>query len=222
MVFEQSSTFIVPENVHSICAVAVGCAFGQGGGGLGWRNHIPVTPGEELVVQVGVYADAVKGATVLKRADGSVLMGAGHSTTNSGGLGGKNYLAENDGGDNGGAGGGSGSTAYGGGAGGYMGRGGNGGSSAGNAGAGGGGGGGKAAAGGGVGILGQGNNGVGASGSQVSILGGKGSVTAPATQMAYGAGGQKASTFGEQVSSGVIRIIWGDGRAFPTTKTGDL
>ena len=54
-----------PINVTSVCVVAVGgggsnglrgttgYAVGGGGGGLGWKNNIPVTPGQTYLVQVG-------------------------------------------------------------------------------------------------------------------------------------------------------------------------
>lgn len=144
------------------------------------------------------------------------------------------------GGGNGGAGGSTRSYrgSGGGGAGGYSGNGGNGGSysslgvnnPAGTNGTGGGGAGGSAAynantstGGGGVGILGQGNSG--------TIYGGAGSGgTGPSGRVGGGYGGGAAGYATGWVSGpvpgaggpGAARIIWGTGRAFPATNTGDL
>lgn len=43
----------VPAGVYSICGVAVAPGTSGRGGGLHWRNDIPVTPGEILTVRVG-------------------------------------------------------------------------------------------------------------------------------------------------------------------------
>ena len=65
--FTSSDDFVVPDGVSSINVIAVGggggaaycpgsssySGAGGGGGGLGYRNNIPVTPGEILQVYVG-------------------------------------------------------------------------------------------------------------------------------------------------------------------------
>jgi hypothetical protein len=67
--------------------------------------------------------------------------------------------------------------------------------------------------GGGVGILGQGangsaNGGGGSGGSNGGSIGG-----------AYGGGG---GTDGNNGGTGAVRIIWGAGRSFPSTNTGNV
>ena len=64
-------SWIAPANVTSVCVVCIGGGgrgetgvnnnapldgyrYGGGGGGLGWKNNIPVTPGQSYVVTVGV------------------------------------------------------------------------------------------------------------------------------------------------------------------------
>ena len=138
----------------------------------------------------------------------------------------------------------------GGGAGGYTGAGGNGaGTAVGTAGAGGGGGGGgratssgTAGSGGGVGLLGAGANGVvglnstdgkggggGSGGTNGAFFGsgtasvyGSGTFNTPG---AYGGGAGASDVAGNEISAGgggAVRIIWGAGRAFPSTNTGNL
>ena len=132
-----------------------------------------------------------------------------------------------------------GSTGGGGGAGGYAGDGGRGYSTNHTAGAGGGGGGGYSnASGGGVGILGQGANGVAGIYNKNNGLGGPGSGgsygTLSGTSVggrggAYGGGATPSTNYqsysalkGGQGGHGAVRIIWGNGRAYPSTKTGNL
>lgn len=186
-------SWTAPAGVSSVCVVCVGATTfynnsdsnGRGGGGLGWKNNIPVTPGQSYTVSVakGLFTSAssipfseestdsyfispttVKGGSV-KMSNlrvGGTFVGDGGGNGGTGGL--------NDASNIGG----------GGGAGGYSGNGGNGGSgtSNGSAGAGGGGGGGGSTSrsakvysynygiavgqqGGGVGLYGQGANGAG-------------------------------------------------------------
>ena len=213
---------------------------GGGGGGLAWKNNIAVTPGETLTVGVGQRGTPggsggqsyiSRGATYLVQASG----GTGGSSSNSqrnGGLGGARMVG--DGGGSGGQGGRTGNNVGGGGgggAGGYSGNGGNGGAGnatiAATAGSGGAGGGGNATSagsrgGGGVGVYGQGGSG--------SNLGGGGSggvsgtIAAFSNQITggnYGGGGgaeeDDTTITGTQGGQGVVRIIWGLGRAFPST-----
>jgi hypothetical protein len=70
-------TWVCPEGVTSVCAVAVGGGgggrerssangsttldgypSGGGGGGLGWKNNIPVEPGQQITVRVGAGGPA--------------------------------------------------------------------------------------------------------------------------------------------------------------------
>ena len=54
-----SFTWTAPAGVTSVCVVCVGAggnestAAGDGGGGLGWKNNISVTPGQSYTVVVG-------------------------------------------------------------------------------------------------------------------------------------------------------------------------
>lgn len=165
--------------------------------------------------------------------------GAGGSYTGdgggSGGNGGNGTGADSNN-DNVGEGGG------GGGAGGYSGNGGNGWSTStasqnGSGGGAGGGGGsdGGGGGGGGVGILGQGTSGTGGGYNSPSYSNGgsggeNGTASGPQTSGngfnggAYGGGGGgvDSGTVGGLGGVGAVRIIWGPGRSFPTTQTGDL
>lgn len=225
-------------------AVGDGSNYGSGGagGGLSYGNSISVTPGESMTVIVGAGGNPI---TTSVRTDGNsgqasqfnrgatVLLNAG------GGQGGI-YAAVATGGTStgtsrtgGGVGGGGGRgywTAGGGGAAGYTGNGGDGGNtSSGGSGAvggngigGGGGGAGTGNGGGGVGILGQGSSGVGSSGAGGGGSGGTSG--SGATAGSYGGGGGGVATSGTTGAGGVgaVRIIWGTGRAFPSTLTGNL
>ena len=179
-----SYSWTCPDGVTSVCAVCVGAGgdggsnkHGDGGGGLGWKNDIPVTPGQSYTVVVG---DKNSGGGDSYFLDYNTVRGGGGGVGDSspGGWGGSGGTFVGDGGGNGGNGGtqnqSTGGSGGGGGAGGYTGNGGNGGTgisfgaSSGNQGNGGAGGGGAGAsweggAGGGVGLLGEGTNGAGAS-----------------------------------------------------------
>ena len=220
---------------------------GGGGGGLAYANAVSVTPGETLTVVVGAggvqtggsggLSEVKRGATALTKSTGGV---GGHSTvdgyeapggTASVGTGGTGGSGGEPGNNTGGG--------AGGGAGGYSGNGGNGGarnsdSLPGTAGAGGGGGGGEGGnagsrGGGGVGLLGQGTSGsYGAAGNGGS--GGTDGVIATTngqiTGGSYGggAGAEEDDTVidGTKGGVGAVRIIWGSGRAFPSTNTGNV
>lgn len=219
--------FIVPEGVEFIHGVAIGPGNGYPGGGLSWRNNIPVTPGETLRVVTGLRKDAVtvnysgvfRGATTLLYAFGSV------ANSTAGGKGGKAANAINDGGGDGGYVSQGTGTCGGGGAGGYTGTGGVG-VTSGNAGDGSGGGGGggttfknsgggtSVAVGGGTQPYGLGESGMGGkTGSANTIRGGTGSLVYPDEYGYYGGGNAR---------TGCVRLIWGNGRAFPSTKTWNL
>lgn len=206
----STALWTVPPGVTSYCAVAIGGGatsnsnHGSGGGGLAYVNNVSCTPGDIIPVFAGgagqkSYIAGTFGAT------GGIAGG-------SGGAGGAPF------GHTGGASGGSGGAFLGGGGGcgGYSGAGGAGASGSFGAGAGGSASGGNnsTTGGGGVAPYGQGSSGVsaGAGGSggtsaQVDGAGGQ-----------YGGGGSGAA--GKIGSNGVVRIIWGEGRLFPSTNTG--
>ena len=221
---------------------------GGGGGGLGWKNNIAVTPGQSYTVVVGDRGTTSADGGDSYFINSSTVWGeGGHSAPYSNNIGG-GYAG--DGGGNGGN--GSSATSWGGGgggAGGYSGNGGSANTGSGNSGSGGGGGGGaghsnadsndskrKGGGGGGVGLLGQGTDGFGApTTSYGGDGGGGGSGGGNGNQSSthnggsggqYGAGsGGTNDTSGNSSGnpgSGAVRIIWGAGRAFPSTNTGDL
>jgi hypothetical protein len=220
---------------------------GGGGGGLGWKNNITVVPGQSYTVYVGAgtAADVAGTADYSYFINTSTVAGFGGTGTGSatGGTGG-GYVG--DGGGNGGSPDSSGTadSTGGGGAGGYSGNGG--GSSIntdGQPGSGGGGGGGgaggssdAASGGGGVGIYGEGSSGAGGiyTANDAGAGGGGGSggsdggsgLSAGANNDggAYGGGGGGAELNGEAGAGagGAVRIIWGSGRAFPSTNTADV
>ena len=245
-------TWRCPSGVTSVCVVCIGggagsqgaTASGNGGGaggGLGWKNNIPVTPGADYTVVVGkgggsgTYGNPDGGesyfisAGTVRGAPGSYLVGGGYT------------------GDGGGTGGNAIASGAGGGAGGYTGTGGySPANSYGNAGSGGAGGAGAGhsstygySSGGGVGPFGQ-----GPSGSGVSYMGGYGGSGGENGRSGenpyygrgfndrpgglYGGGGGGPGDdvgfgHGYQIGGrGCVRIIWGAGRSFPSTGTGDM
>lgn len=224
-----SYTWTCPAGVYSVCVVAIGGGCGgpsseyqggNGGGGLGYKNNISVSPGSTYTVVVGDVNSGGNPAGDSWFSSTATVRGLGglYTNTSTGGAGGS-YVG--DGGGAGGAGGdansGGGYYAGGGGAGGYSGNGGHGGNwdgSGATAGSGGAGGGGATGwSGGGVGIFGQGSSGAAGSGSN----GGAGS---GGSGLAYGAGGWPA-VGGTSSYRGAVRIIWGSGRAFPSSGTAD-
>ncbi|QQN73167.1 hypothetical protein [Croceicoccus sp. YJ47] len=220
----------VPRGVREICALCIGAggvrtsqtSLAGAGGGLAWKNRIPVTPGETLTIRVGKRHVTFDAAT--RASTASYIARAGQYLAHaSGGGEGDQYGTPtvHDGGGNGGAG-----SYGGGGAGGYSGKGGNGGASniAPLPGEGGGGGGAYVSSGsdvyhggGGVGLYGQAAS--GAAGTFNSQGGKGGSGGAPGTTLAggdYGGGG--SYTVGAKAGRGAVRIIWGPKRAFPSTQ----
>lgn len=190
-----SYSWTVPAGVTSVSVVAVGgggggaSGNGGGGGGLGWKNAIPVTPGQSIPVVVGAGGSNNTNGGVSYFGSASLVAGFGGVAGGAGGI----FVG--DGGGNGGAGGTPSGLFYeggAGGAGGYTGNGGRGGYNAttglaGQDGTGGGGGGGGAFArdygiyigqrpsgGGGVGLLGRGASGAGAVGADFETVGGRG------------------------------------------------
>ena len=239
-------TWTCPPGVTSVCVVCIGggasspgstwSATAGGGGGLGWKNNISVVPGQTYTVQVGKGGDG----SAVSSAGGdswfistSTVRGIGGSGTTGGGFVG-------DGGGNGGTGG----QYGGGGAGGYTGNGGN----QDNSGSGGGGAGASGyssthggAGGGGTGPFGQGASGtvrgsgspgMGGSGGEDGVMGENGfysiGTIGSKTGGLYGGGGGGTgtnTTTGSGINRGgrgCVRIIWGAGRSFPSTGTGDM
>ncbi|WP_425284871.1 glycine-rich domain-containing protein [Devosia crocina] len=241
-------TWTVPEGVTSICAVCVGAGGtgesraniggspqGGGGGGLAWGNDIPVTPGQVLNIVVGAAATSGRSGSTILHFDWLIATGGnkggsfGPAPPTTDGTGGTSGGTKRQGGGSGGTGGHVTSGAGGGGgAGGYSGDGGRGGGFLGDFAQGQGGGGaggqhtvsntaGQSRGGGGVGIYGEGQNGLisggGGSGGQNSPLAGGGN-------FGGGSGSRNNSSVIVPGASGAIRIIWGEGRAFPSTDTG--
>ena len=236
-----------PAGVTSVCAVCVGSGGGQrsgGGGGLGWKNNIPVTPGQSYTVEVGAGVQG-NGSTSYFIDANTVSGGGGAGNAVQGDGGG--YVG--DGGGNGGMGsiGAHGDHGGGGGAGGYSGDGGTGGKSQaggattgtdGTGGAGGGGGGfsngyTQGTGGGGVGIYGEGASGTGGSGDGGGWggQGGSGGETPPVSASypngrrggAYGGGAGTYSSYAwwdQNGGGGAVRLVWsvdGSPVAFPST-----
>tara|TARA_B110000503_G_scaffold143399_1_gene244638 strand:- start:328 stop:2601 length:2274 start_codon:yes stop_codon:yes gene_type:complete len=216
---------------------------GGSGGGLGWKNNITVSPGTAYTVVVGAggaqgfySSGAQNGADSYFINTGTVRGGFGgfgrYSQSRNGGT----YTG--DGGGNGGAVTSTSSSGNGpcggGGAGGYTGAGGSSTNTTSYGGSGGGGGAGNAGSstrnsggGGGVGLLGEGvSGGIGQGGSG----GTNGQFTADTNSARnggnYGGGGGGASSSSWGVAGngggGAVRIIWGGGRAYPSTNTGNV
>jgi hypothetical protein len=259
-----------PAGVFSVSVVCVGgggngtliysggaTKIGGGGGGLGWKNNIPVNPGQTYTVVVGDRSGDsyfIDGTTVKGGGGGGYGNGSGGSYVgDGGGMGGNGNAATYFTSSYIGGGGG-------GGAGGYSGKGGNAGirrsgggpsfTYAQNGSGGGGAGGysnwwggpfyfGGGNGGGGVGIFGEGTSGtVDTTSNDPQGAGGGGSsgTTGGSTYNgsyvggaggSYGGGGggthsNNFATDNGYGGTGAVRIIWGDGRAFPSTDTIDL
>jgi len=239
-------TFIAPSGVTSVSVVTVGgggagnynwAGNGGNGGSLGWKNAIPVTPGNSYTVCVG--AGGVTNTAAGEESyfiSNTCVAGKGGAATGSAQPS-PSYV-----GDCGGTGGTSSSWQGGAGAGGYTGNGG----AQQAAGSGGGGGGGSwysstfgTGAGGGVGLCGQGANGTAGSGGYGGGGGSGGCDGGPGQNAAdngfplgrycggtFGGGGGGAGTsmsgYVPCGGKGGVRIIWGAGRAFPCTNTADV
>jgi len=233
--------WVCPPRVTSVSAVAVGGGGGGipstsggrggGGGGLGWKNNIPVVPGQTYTVVVGAGGQSTNtaspgGASYFINLSTVAGLGGAPGTTATALVAGGGFVG--DGGGNGGNAGTSTttSTGGGGGAGGYTGNGGSGsrgytttaangspGSGGGGGGGGGGGTGDASGAGGGVGIFGEGASGVGGAGSSGDAFPGTGgsggangsanpgSTSTPSTGGNFGGGGGGADNI--NVSGGV-------------------
>jgi hypothetical protein len=216
---DLQSTWTVPSNVHNISVVCVGSGAYQGtAGALAWKGNIPVTPGESINYQVGKKS-------LSSSKDGGASWFKDIMTCYA--PGGRNgYTAAQD--PFVGDGGGQGVR----GAGGYAGDGGAGATTTGASGTPGEGGGGGGNGfdysygggwGGGVGILGKGPSGAAGSGSGGgSVAGTHGQPGSGGSGKVYGGGGgYDGGDSIQQGGQGAIRIIWGDGRAYPEFNTGD-
>lgn len=205
-----------PKGVASVCVVCVGAGHPTGGAGaLRWANNIPVKQGDSYVITVGGKINT----TITNSSAFGIVAGSATGTT--GGTGSGTAGSETGGGN-----GGSFAGDNGGGAGGYSGNGGNGGV----AGSGGGGAGGSgSSSGGGVGINGEGASGIliaesaggGSGGTNGRVVSNTGNHDVGGST--YGGGGMVFSSNNVYVSmagSGAVRIIWGKGRAFPSTDCG--
>jgi len=203
---------------------------GGGGGGLGWKNNISVTPGTDYTVVVGAGGEGswqpTNGGESYFIASGVVRGGGGTCGTTNQTSNGGSY--DGDGGGHGGEGAyadsGGGAFGGGGGAGGYTGNGGNAASSVGESHGDGSGGAGGAGfgSGGGVGLWGQGANGLGGAVGGAGSGGSTGQTyTTGSTGGLYGGGGgcsdNNSSMTGGPGGGGAVRIMWGEGRAFPGT-----
>lgn len=246
-------SWTAPAGVTSVSVLAVGGGgsggsqvfpkTGGGGGGLGWKNAIPVVPGQSYTVVVGVggpngSSGPGGNSYFINTSTVAGLGGAGGDTGGGGGG------FAGDGGASGGNGGvpilSTNFSGGGGGAGGYRtrtvatsGNGGTDGTNTGVAGEFGGGGGGGASTrtgaptgfsgpGGGVGIFGEGASGAG--GITVPYgTGTAGTAGSGGDGILYGGGGQTriGDSSTEPGGRGAVRLIWGAGRAFPSTLTTD-
>lgn len=215
-----SYDWVVPEGVTSICACSIATGLNSGaGGGLSYRNNIPVQPGETLTVVIPNSSGSFQPCGVKRGQTMLVVSYTGnYSSPYTGGAGGLSANTVNDGGGNGGNG------TYitlsstpgpvGGGAGGYSGNGANGGS--GLYGQGGGGGAGGYfyqspnrywGTGGGTGIIKEGPGGQPGSRNSSSVNGQPGSY---GLGQKYGGGRSLGANLG-----GAVRIIWGRDRSYP-------
>lgn len=221
-----SYTWTAPEGVTEVNALAIGGGtrgFNSGknagaGGGLGWRNGIPVTPGQSYAVVVGAAGGTNQNGGDSYFVDTLTVWGQGGQDITGGTFFG-------DGGGNGGA--GVATSDYnergGGGAGGYSGKGGDGRLGAGQDGAGGGGGGGGTNAsgyggnGGGTGVYGEGLSGRGGIyNGDIHGAGGSGGLSGsqPGLYGGGGAGGGSGGAVGTG-GHGAVRLLYGEGLTWP-------
>lgn len=231
-------TWTPPKGVTSVCVVCIGAGgssigngFGGGGGGLGWKNNIPVEFGVNYIVKVGRayhYRDGGPAGETSYFISATLVSGGGGTSQLRG-----TFIG--DGGGNGGVA----NAQGGGGAGGYNGDGGNSVQNTtglnGSGGAGGAGGGSWSSSyagggGGGTGLFGLGANGIGGAASSSDSTsycypGSGGSLGqngrgAQNTSSDSGSGGYPGGGGGQKLgmgADGAVRIIWGEGRAFPDT-----
>ena len=231
----KSGNWTCPDGVTSVSVLCIGGGSDSTngtGGGLGWKNNIPVTPGNTYAYQASRVGGSPGGpAQDSFFIDTSTVKGG----AGPGGQGSSGGTYTGDGGGNGGGCGNSpGGYAGAGGGGGYDGKGGDGGSDGGGT---------RGAGGGGVGLYGEGASGAGSGNGQAVAGGGGGGGTGNNTNPSgqAGSGGQTGSSGGGDYGGGTsdivntyswpggngpgggaVRIIWpGDARQFPTTRTAD-
>jgi hypothetical protein len=254
-------SLVVPQGVKLLSGVAIAGGVGGwahsssgtwgrpgAGAGLGWKNNIPVTPGETLTVVVGApgttttstsgalgtvggVTQLLRGSTVLMSANSGNPAGGNSGTATTQSAGGTPGVAD------GGGTGGNGTVTWwqyaagGGGAGGYNGPGGAGGgyTSNGGAGSGGGAGGGSGSsnsspaqmlggAGGGTGLYGLGTSGATGAAPNVQQDGLPGSWFPGSGMFGGGASnGWTSTSTNDPAQGGGLRLIWGSGRAYPST-----
>lgn len=216
---------------------------GGGGGALAYMNNMPVTPGNTYSVVVGGGGGGTSGNSQAGHGGDSQFGGDNSTMVAAQGGRGANYYtggaggyvilgtggSGGEGGDRPSGGGGGG----GGGAGGYSGTGGNGGEGSGGQngqpGNGGGGGGGRAENGsnsyngGGTHPYGEGSSGGGSSGDGYigSFVNGSPWSNSNPNKTPGGGGGGRVWSGGQSGAAGCVRIIYGQGRAFPSTGTQD-
>jgi len=216
-----SFTWTAPAGVTSVCVVCIagGRANGGAGGGLSYKNDIAVTPGTGYAVEIG---DGSSNSTYFINTSTVWVDGLSSAVGDGGGDGGRGQVA-------------------GGGAGGYSGNGGRAygeTNQSGTSGSGGGGGGGggvynyptnwAGGGGGGVGVYGEGSSGSGGSGvaGGGGGSGGDAGTSASGTSGPGGNGGKYGGAAGQGKNGagtrapGAVRIIWGEGRSFPSTNVG--
>lgn len=232
-------TWVAPTGVSSPSVLCVSAGDSQGSGGsLAYGNSIAITPGNSYTIKVGDVGAGTPTTTESYFSSTSVLKSGGATATSAQ----ANAGTALSGGGLGGARGSPTTGAGGGGAGGYSGNGGAGGygggpPQAGFAGAGGGGSGGTGGdsgigylggGGGGVGILGEGTSGPAPNGTPYGTngFGGSGGLNGTAGLQGgrggnFGGGGGSGST-GVRAGTGAVRIIWGSGRTFPASQTGNI
>ena len=217
---DLTGNWTVPANVTNVSVVCVGSgSYSGSGGALAWKASISVTPGQQIPYQVG------RKTNDSTRLGGDTWFVSSATLFAPGGVNFQNGQGQvsliGDGGGQAGQG-----------AGGYLGKGGNASTTSGQGGTAGEGGGGGGAGfdgqygsgwGGGVGLLGIGPSGAGGSNSGGgSVAGTHGQPGSGGSGKVYGGGGgYDGGDSIQQGGQGAIRIIWGDGRAYPEFNTGN-
>ena len=219
-------TWVAPAGVTSVTILVVGAGGGTTGGALGYKNNRAVTPGASYQIRAGLGGTSRGGgqggnageSSYFKNSDGSgdTTAQGGPARIGNGSTTAATRSGDTDGGGNGGRHTSNGGGYTGTGAGGYSGNGGNYANAGGSFQAGSGGGGASANwaynSGGGVGIYGE-----GASGTSARAGGSGGSNGGASSAGGTHGGGASANPAGLRGGAGAVRILWGEGRAFPST-----
>ena len=215
---DLTGNWTAPANVNSVCVVCVGSgAYMGSGGSLAWKNDIPVTPGQSYAYQVGRMGSSSTGYNhggdtwFINNITVYAPGGAYQTGTDTGWIGDGGGTGQKGAGGYTGDGGASAASSN---SNGKDGKGGGGGGNGSNSSSG-------SGAGGGVGLLGQGSNGKGGGYNNLADThghGGSGGQDGPSGN--YGGGG---AGDGSDRNPGIagMRIIWGQGRAYPMTNTAD-